>query len=192
MASKSTSPLAEPAAHVRLRKLEQADAPLLLALEQLPDVRLQTPDAPLPGLADVERFIAHQTFRLATEGVLRMVIDTASTDTQNFAGVIDLTGLSTEHHHAEIGIALRPDMRWRGIGKRAVHLMERLAQRMELHTLTAQVMATNSAALALFDAAGYERVGRLPEYACVDGAWTDVVLFSKVLDTLTPDSRAQS
>ena len=58
---------------------------------------------------------------------------------------------------------------------------EHLTLNTNLHTLYADIAATNTASIALFKKAGYEECGRFKEWLNVDGKFIDTVRMQKVL-----------
>jgi phosphinothricin acetyltransferase len=82
---------------------------------------------------------------------------------------------------AEVTVYLDPEQTGRGLGRAAVAFAGEHAARAGLHALLAVVCAENTASLALFDRAGYERVALLKEVGIKFGRRLDVVYLEKVV-----------
>lgn len=61
-------------------------------------------------------------------------------------------------------IAVHPDFRQRGIGKRLMETVIAAARRLGLHGLTLEVRVSNRAAQALYRALGFEVIAHCPRY----------------------------
>lgn len=124
------------------------------ALAKDAGVRGWTDDAVAAFLADPSSVAVLEPPRGFALG--RLVLDEAE---------LDLVVVAAEH-------------RRRGHGRALLAAFERAASQRGAHVVHLEVSAQNSSALALYEAAGYERVGRRPRYY-EDGA--DALLFTKRL-----------
>ena len=92
-------------------------------------------------------------------------------------GGVSLFGAEELARHAEVGIALVPEARGRGIGTIAMsRIVEFAFVRQNLRRVHLQVIASNAAALRSYEKAGFVVEGRLRDHAWVRGAYEDIVL----------------
>lgn len=176
---------------VRLRALEPEDLDFIYEMENTTDVAEQSMDlAPVSRYA-VRRYLESQPADPFSTGELRLIavvdantksgVEADSEPVQRVA-IVDLTGIDAYNAWAEVGLAVHPQHRRKGFGLRVLSELERIAcERLRLHSLTAQVEQHNDVARALFVAAGYVQIGVLPQRCRRAAAWTDAVLFHKVL-----------
>ncbi len=61
-------------------------------------------------------------------------------------------------------VAVKGKYRRRGIGLALLEELDRLAETLELETLTLEVRMSNAAAIALYERCGYENVGKRPAF----------------------------
>ena len=109
----------------------------------------------------------------AASGGVRFVIDVAG----DAVGSVSLFAADELARHAEVGIALLPEARGRGIGTLAIGRIAEFAfVRRNLRRLHLQAIASNVAAIRAYEKAGFAHEGRLREHAWVRGAYEDIVL----------------
>jgi RimJ/RimL family protein N-acetyltransferase len=78
--------------------------------------------------------------------------------------------------HAEVGIALLPEARGRGVGTAALaQLVEFAFLRRNLHRLHLRVLGTNAAGIASYRKVGFVEEGRHREHGWVRGAYVDEI-----------------
>ena len=107
------------------------------------------------------------------EGNLRFVIDVDGVA----VGSVSLFGSNVLVRHAEVGIALVPEARGRGIGPAAIaQLVEFAFVRRNLRRLHLQAIASNVGAIRAYEKVGFVLEGRLRQHAWVRGAYEDIVL----------------
>ena len=63
-----------------------------------------------------------------------------------------------------MNIAVLPDYRRQGIGKKLVSTLIRVLADREVHSLTLEVRSSNEPAIAMYNLLGFEQVGRRPNY----------------------------
>lgn len=92
---------------------------------------------------------------------------------------------------AELGVYLRPDHRGMGLGSALVESLIASCREAGFHTLLAGVALPNPASVRLFERAGFQAVGRLPEVGYKLGAWRDVGYWALVVGGESPSDRLQ-
>jgi RimJ/RimL family protein N-acetyltransferase len=92
-------------------------------------------------------------------------------------GTVSLFGFSPLVRHAEVGIALVPEARGRGLGTRAIaQIVDFAFVRRNLRRLHLQAIESNLGAIRAYEKAGFVLEGRLREHAWVRGVYEDIVL----------------
>ncbi|HET8654863.1 MAG TPA: ribosomal protein S18-alanine N-acetyltransferase [Longimicrobiaceae bacterium] len=137
-----------------------------MSTEPGPALRLRTlTPADLDAVLEIERASFTTPWRSSTfEGLLDR------TDTDAVAAVVDdrVVGYSfswTIIDQAELGnVAVAPALRGRGIGRRLVENALQGARKRGAVECFLEVRPSNRAAQALYDALGFETVGRRPHY----------------------------
>jgi RimJ/RimL family protein N-acetyltransferase len=100
-------------------------------------------------------------------------------------GLFNIDALS---RHAELGIAFGPEHRGKGYGRDAIRVLLRYAfTHRNLHRVHLETLATNTAGLRAYAAAGFVEEGRLREHAW-DGIdkYVDCVLMGILRSEWTP------
>lgn len=91
-------------------------------------------------------------------------------------GTVSLFGPDALARHAEVGIALLPDARGRGIGTEAIaQIVEFAFVRRNLRRVHLEAIASNVGAIRAYEKAGFVVEGRQREHAWVRGAYEDIV-----------------
>ena len=92
-------------------------------------------------------------------------------------GSVSLFAFDELARHAEVGVALVPEARGRGIGTAAItRVAEFVFVRRNLRRLHLQAIASNAGAMRAYEKAGFVVEGRQREHAWVRGAYEDIVL----------------
>jgi RimJ/RimL family protein N-acetyltransferase len=131
----------------------------------------RNPGAPAPLTR--ERFDARLARATDGEEGVTFVVDVDGTA----VGSASIFGFDWFARHAEVGIALVPEARGRGVGTAAIaQLVEFGFVRRNLRRLHLQAIASNGRALRAYEKAGFVVEGRLREHAFVRGAYEDIVL----------------
>ena len=161
---------------ITLRAPEPADLELLYAWENDPRM-WDTGDTAAPMSRHMlERFIDGYDGDITSTRQLRLVV-TLDAEGGRAAGTVDLFDFSAVNRRCGIGILVDEALRRRGIGLRALELTACWARRrLNLASLWCTVAADNAASLALFDRAGYRRVGVLKDWTFTARGLTDTVL----------------
>jgi RimJ/RimL family protein N-acetyltransferase len=106
-------------------------------------------------------------------GNVRFVIDVDGVA----VGSVSLFGSNELVRHAEVGIALVPEARGRGIGSAAIaQLVEFAFVRRNLRRLHLQAIASNAGAIRAYEKSGFVLEGRQRQHAWVRGGYEDIVL----------------
>lgn len=85
-------------------------------------------------------------------------------------------------HTAEAGVYVRPEVTGRGIGAALLAGLIGRARTAGMHALIAQIVSDNSASIAVFERAGFRRVGTLEQVGRKFDRWLDVDLLELVLE----------
>lgn len=95
-------------------------------------------------------------------------------------GCIDLYNYDPLNRRCAVGIMVASEYRREGYGLAMLQALER-QQAASLHTLYADIAATNTASLELFQKAGYQQVGCFREWLVVDDNYIDTIRVQKIL-----------
>lgn len=95
-------------------------------------------------------------------------------------GCIDLYNYDPLNRRCAVGIMVASEYRREGYALAMLQALER-QQAASLHTLYADIAATNTASLALFQKAGYQQVGCFREWLVVDDKYIDTIRVQKIL-----------
>ena len=146
---------------LHLRKLEPADLPFLYQWEN--DARAWADSDTHNPLSqqDLRNYIDSSTGDIYRDGQLRLIID----DDGETLGCIDLFDFDPRNRKAAIGIYIADSARGKGVGKRAVQLLENYAfQHLNLRLLYAIIATKNLPCTALYQDLKYNAVARLPHW----------------------------
>ncbi|WP_084486054.1 GNAT family N-acetyltransferase [Humibacter albus] len=161
-------------AHVVLRPRTEADDDMLFALvSDLDTWEERGPETPAPlsrGAFDARR--ARSDAEPAGTAV-RFVIEADG----EAVGSISLFDFDVLARHAEVGIALLPEARGRGIGTEAIaQIVEFAFVRCNLHRVHLQAIESNVGAVRAYEKAGFIVEGRQRQHAWVRGRYEDIVV----------------
>jgi RimJ/RimL family protein N-acetyltransferase len=163
---------------VRIRAADPGDAAELVALASAvgsePEGWLLA-DSRRRSVAEERRYI--RALRRHPDGAL-IVAEADGMVVGRLSIVRDPHPAST--HVADLGLMVAASHRRRGIGRALLVAAENWARRAGVSKLELHVFPHNAPALALYEAAGYEREGfRRRHYRRPDGAYVDAVLMAK-------------
>jgi phosphinothricin acetyltransferase len=167
---------------VRLRTAEAGDAGAIAAIHNQGiedrvatlDTTLRTPDGTLQWL--LER---HSRYPIivadceATNGSGPEVIGWGSLNRFNPRSAYD--------HVADFSVYVRRDSRGRGIGRQILDALVDRARANGFHKMVLSALARNGAGVALYESAGFSRVGIYREMGWLDDQWVDVLLMERIL-----------
>ncbi|MDQ0612879.1 RimJ/RimL family protein N-acetyltransferase [Microbacterium sp. W4I4] len=158
---------------VSLRCVTASDLDMLYAIAAELDTweeRSASMPAPLTRSAFDARLMPSET---ASDKDVRFVIDLDG----RAVGSVSLFDFDDLARHAEVGIALQPTARGKGIGAEAVtQIIEFAFTRCNLHRVHLQTIASNLAAIRAYEKAGLVIEGHLREHAWVRGHYEDIVV----------------
>ena len=124
-----------------------------------------------------------------SSGSLRLyAIPNSSFQIPNSAvGCIDLYNYDPLNHRCAVGIMVSKDHRRQGYALAMLRALEDLSTtHYQLHTLFADIAATNTASIALFAKAGYEECGHFKEWLAVGDQFIDSIRMQKILGRKRP------
>jgi L-amino acid N-acyltransferase YncA len=84
-------------------------------------------------------------------------------------------------HVADFSVYVARSRRGEGIGRQLLDALIVRARTIGYHKMVLAAMHHNAAGLALYDRAGFSRVGVYREQGMLDGRWVDVVVMEKLL-----------
>lgn len=158
---------------IRLRKIEPTDIPYLYQWEN--DARMWADsDTHNPlSQADLREYVASSTGDIYRDGQLRLMID----EDGSTMGCIDLFDFDPRNRKAAIGMYITPHARGRGIGTKAVKLIEEYAFGfLKLRMLYAIIATKNTACSTIYKKEGYEPSSILKAWTIEDNA----ILWQKI------------
>lgn len=171
---------------VRLRPVEKDDATRLMLWENNPQHwKVSGTEVPFSFSAILEYI--EQAQHIRTHGQLRLIICLADSDEP--IGTVDLYNADFKHSRAAVGILIADEAnRQQGCALEALELLEGYVREiLGFHNLYCSVHGDNAASNALFEKAGYERIGIRKEWfldlsANAGGTkWIDEILYQKWL-----------
>ena len=97
-------------------------------------------------------------------------------------GCVDLYAYDPLNRRCAVGIMVATEYRRQGYALAMLQELSTFAvQNSQLHTLYADIAATNTASIALFRKAGYVECGRFKEWLYVDGRYIDTIRMQLLL-----------
>lgn len=158
---------------VTLRPRTEADLDVLYAIaSDLGTWDERTPSMPSPLTRDAyERRLAQLDGGPDKSVSFVVEVDGAA------VGSVSLFSFDDLARHAEVGIALLPEARGRGIGTAAIQrIVEFAFVRCNLRRVHLQAISSNQAAIRAYEKAGFVVEGRQREHAWVRGGYEDIVV----------------
>lgn len=164
---------------IRLRAMEPEDIDLLYSIENLQH-EWYNGATTMPYSRDVLRqYILSTTGDIFIDKQLRLIIET--TDGAP-VGLIDLTSFDPKNLHAEVGIAILPSHRHKGIASQALCQLEEYAgHTIHLHQLYAIVPDINNYSLQLFKKRGFKVVANLQDWLFDGKNYQNAQLLQKII-----------
>ena len=161
---------------VTLRSRTEADVDVLYLLAaDLSTWEERNPSAPAPLTREAFGARLAQTEADSSRTTVRFVVDVDG----DAVGSVSLFEFDELARHAEVGIALVPDSRGKGVGTAAIEqIVEFAFVRCNLRRVHLQAIASNVSAIRAYEKAGFVIEGRRREHAWVRGAYEDIVIMA--------------
>lgn len=158
---------------LRLRKLEPSDLSYLYQWEN--DAAMWADSDTHNPLShhDLREYIESSTGDIYRDGQLRLILDDEGTT----MGCIDLFDFDPRNRKAAIGMYVAPHARGKGVGKRAVELLEDYAFGfLRLRMIYAIIALQNTACSHIYEAMGFTPSAHLKAWTLED----DAILWQKI------------
>jgi len=164
---------------IRLRAIEPEDLDLLYQIEN--DVRLWnvgTTNVPYSRYT-LHDYIATSSDDIYADRQLRLIVETPEGHT---VGIADLMNFSPQHLRAESGIVILDSERRKGYAAAALQALCDYARRiLHIHQLYGIVAADNTAALQLYQKAGFMVASTLQDWLFDGENYTNAVVIQRFL-----------
>lgn len=99
-------------------------------------------------------------------------------DTSEFCALLTLKEISARNNRAEVGYSLLPKFWRKGLGFEAVEgTVEYGFKQMDLHSIFAQILTTNTASIRIVEKLKFEKEGHFKDYHLFNGSYNDLVQF---------------
>lgn len=172
---------------IYLRAMEPEDLDLIFEVENNEELwQVSATNAPVSRFA-VRNFIANATGDIYADRQLRLMACVNGSGAP--AAIADITGFDPRHSRAEVGIAVLPGFRGKGIATDTLLTLSRYARReLRIRLLYAIVPEGNAPSLRLFGKAGYARTAVLADWLLSNGKAENAVVFEKALSSTNPNS----
>lgn len=158
---------------IRLRKIEPTDIPYLYQWENDAQMWADSDTHNPLSQYDLREYIASSTGDIYKDGQLRLMID----DEGSTMGCIDLFDFDPRNRKAAIGMYIAPHARGKGIGTKAVKLIEEYAfDFLKLRMLYAIIAINNTACSTIYKKEGYQPSSILKAWTIED----DAILWQKI------------
>ena len=168
------------AGSVRLRALEHKDTESLYLWENDTEIwSVSETYAPF-SKAVLEQFIASQQQDIYATRQLRLVIERIEDSAA--VGAVDLFDFDPHNRRAAVGILIyEQSLRGKGYGRQALEAVMEYGRRvLDLNQIYCDVYADNEPSMALFEGAGFRKVGVKRAWTRSDAEWKDVAMFQFV------------
>ena len=164
---------------MKIRALETTDLPFLYRWEN--DAESWTDSDTHNPLSQrlLREYIESTTGNIFKDGQLRLIIE----DEGATAGCIDLFDLDPRSRRAAMGLYVSPEMRGRGLARKAVEWMLSYAREtLHLYQLYAIIRETNTACCKIYRDLNFSEDAVLKEWVIMpDGTYDDAIVFQKIL-----------
>jgi ribosomal-protein-alanine N-acetyltransferase len=155
------------------------DAQALFVLRSDPRV-MQHVKRPLARtIADAEALLEH--FRDVYDKRSAITWAMTAHGDPELVGTIGLWNIAAEHHRAELGYLLRPDLWGRGLTREAAAaVIDYGFGKLHLHRIEACVGPANTASIALLESLSFAREGHLVQNFLADGVFFDTLIYGRL------------
>lgn len=167
-------------ARLLLRRTTARDAAEIFFLRSDEDVMKYIDRPRATSLQDAEDFLDLVNKSVdANEGISWGIALTGSPS--KLIGYIGYWRMKKEHYRAEIGYALHPAYWKKGMMKEAIlAVLDYGFNKMQLHSVEANINADNSASAAILEATGFIKEAHFKEDFFFDGMFRDTIIYSKL------------
>lgn len=183
---------------LRLRPVEPDDAMAMWEMESDPTQWIQNGMMAPYSLRNLKEYALQYRADPFAEGQLRLMLaseestEPIGNDAPRPVGIVDLYDISASNRTAWVGIYIRSGYRRKGMGEKALQMLEDYCRRLlNLRILAAKTASENVASQRLFIKAGYIECGCLKDWLVSAGNSQDILLFQKSLNS-NPDSSSHS
>lgn len=166
----------------RLRAVEPSDVDVMYVWENDAEMwRVSSSTAPCSHRALVE-LVDSMRYDIYAARQLRLIIE--KSECGEAVGAVDLYDFDPQNLNAGVGILVYPEsQRGKGYASEAIEMVERYAREvLHLHQLWCCVGAENMASVALFEGAGFERIGVKREWRRTANGYEDEIMFQKIIE----------
>lgn len=127
----------------------------------------------------IKQYLIDYKHDIYTDKQLRLMISLKETNVP--IGTVDLYDYDPFHGRAGVGILIENNLRRKGYGLQALHLLEEYAFRfLHLNQLYAIIPEKNSKSIQLFTKAAYRQTGLLEKWLVSDGSYYNAVVMQKI------------
>ncbi|MCY3998937.1 MAG: GNAT family protein [Flavobacteriaceae bacterium] len=110
-----------------------------------------------------------------------------TSDENTKCGFVDLFEFEPKHQRASVGIILKEEFRLKGIGYRALSLLEEYAEdTLNLHQVYANIASENIASIKLFEKSNYKRISIKKDWNFYNNKFHDELLYQKLFLVTKP------
>ena len=161
-----------------VRRAEPGDAPQLVELARAVGAE---PGGWLITTSDWRSVAEERRYLRAIRRYPHAAVYTVETDDGTLVGRLSLArdGHPASSHVADLGLMVATTHRRQGVGRALLHQAVEWAREHGVEKLELHVFPHNAAAIALYEAFGFEREGyRTRHYRRTDGSFTDAILMA--------------
>ncbi|HMN06040.1 MAG TPA: GNAT family N-acetyltransferase [Flavobacteriales bacterium] len=171
-----------PPLHARrlvLRELREADAPAIFRLRSSPEVMRFIPKPLDTRSADSLRMVREFSQAAIAGDAIMWAITVKGSD--RLVGYIGYWRIMKEHHRAEVGYALHPDLWGQGLASEALEaVLEHGFRVIGLHSVEATVAPGNIASIRVLERTHFQREGHFKENYLVNGRFVDSMVYARL------------
>lgn len=171
-----------PELHTRrllLRELREEDAPAIFRLRSSPDVMRFIPKPLDTRSAESLRMVREFRQAALSGDAIMWAITVKGAD--RLVGYIGFWRILKEHHRAEIGYALHPDLWGQGLASEALRaVMDHGFKAIGLHSVEAVVAPANTASVRVLERNHFVLEGHFRENFRVNGTFVDSLVYSRL------------
>ena len=164
---------------VNLRTLEISDTAQILSWENNTN-HWRVSGTKVPYSKKIIEAYINSAQDLYTHQQIGLLIETP--ETNEAVGTIDVFEFDPLHQRAGIGVLIDEKYRQNGFAKAALAMVERyLLEAIGVRNIFCNILADNLASIALFEQAGFEKIGLKKDWFNDKGRWIDELMYQKLL-----------